>query len=259
MKKGSAMLYSALPSEAPAPAKSQPSRSPRKTIEGASSSISNAVVTSVNSARKIKDRACSLVSKKLLSSGKKGGTEEATPVIFFADDDPVVKDDSVAFVDPFSFENPESPDDKLDARDDAFSPSTIVPQRLFQEDRSNNNNFKFAPVEENSGEDCDVFTEMVSFDCPIFTIDSSCNRTLDDTSIDLSETIKSINDMSRKETKAFLKSIRAKKDADCESPEVWRDTMLPAWDGCFKRSESFTSCEWGPDGDDATSSNNLPS
>mmetsp|Transcript_18896 Transcript_18896/g.39654 ORF Transcript_18896/g.39654 Transcript_18896/m.39654 type:complete len:280 (+) Transcript_18896:264-1103(+) len=261
----SILYYSSLPNEAPPTAPTTPSRrkdaqqsqSPRKTMESAQSSISNVVSTSVNSARKIKVKACSFGPMKKLSAptvpiskGKKGRLDEVTPVIFYPDEDVVVKgeDDTITLVDPFSFEGAESPDDEKDDHEDSFSPSSVVPLRLFpgrnidsgiirkeEDDVFKFNTFNF------DGDD--------SFDRPIFAHDFNYNE--DDTSIDLSEAIKSINDLSTLEgTKAFIASIRAKNDVECKSLEaLWQDTKVP-WDG-FQRSPSFTTCEWDPKTDDS--------
>eukprot|EP00579_Thalassiosira_antarctica_P013650 CAMPEP_0201940662 /NCGR_PEP_ID=MMETSP0903-20130614/45633_1 /ASSEMBLY_ACC=CAM_ASM_000552 /TAXON_ID=420261 /ORGANISM="Thalassiosira antarctica, Strain CCMP982" /LENGTH=273 /DNA_ID=CAMNT_0048482515 /DNA_START=81 /DNA_END=902 /DNA_ORIENTATION=+ len=260
MKTDGSLYYSSLPNEAPQTGKAQttptrrkdaqPSPSPRKTIESASSSISNAVVTSVNSARKIKDRARSFVPKKLFpvpsSKTKRGGLDEVTPVIFYRDEDAVTKrDGTMTFVDPFSFGDSKVPGDQKNTHDDFNSPTSVVPVRLFPED-SSKRNITSAAVTNNCKEGNDVFDEVVSFDCPIFTQDFNFNE--GDTSIDFSEAIRSINALSIKEIKSFRESIRAKKEAGCESLDMWQDSMLP-WDG-FKRSASFTMCEWDPKSDD---------
>jgi len=160
------------------------------------------------------------------------------------------------FVDPFSFEDAEVLEDgpKKDAHGDSNSPTSVIPVRLFpQEAIGSNNNFTFTECTDKHPKGEDFFEEMVSFECPIFTQDVTFNE--EDTSIDLSEAIKSINTRSMKDTKMFLESIRAKKKEEGESSsEVWESTKLP-WDG-FRKSPSFSLCEWDPTSDGTSSFEN---
>ncbi|KAL7530938.1 hypothetical protein ACHAWF_003567 [Thalassiosira exigua] len=247
--------YSSLPNDEkprtqagdPSPEKrkqTQPSLSPRKTIENASSSISTAVVTSVNSAIKIKDRARSFVPKKLwhaqciytpLGGCKRGGVDEVTPVIYYTDEDSVTKravEGEISFVDPFSFEES---DDQCDKEDDPGLGSP-APVRLFPDESISEDAFPTS-FDDNSKDKIALFDEIVSFECPVFTVKFND----EDTSIDISEAIKSINELSTKEQiRAFRESISRKG----ESLEAWREPIL-SWDG-FTRSASFNMCEWDP-------------
>mmetsp|Transcript_31279 Transcript_31279/g.75617 ORF Transcript_31279/g.75617 Transcript_31279/m.75617 type:complete len:276 (+) Transcript_31279:656-1483(+) len=237
----------------------QSSPSPRKTIENASSSISNVVATSISSAKKLKNRARSFVPKKLLSaqctpmvSNREGGgdLDAFTPVIYYQDEDAVVKpakQGNTSFIDPFSFVDSDSPNDKKDA-DDYNSPTSVIPVRLFQEENSANNGTSAIAKESDKRENASFWKgEVVSFDCPMFTHDFKFNE--EDTSIDVGSTIKSINAMSiKEEIKSFRESIRAKREACEESLELWQDPIL-SWDG-FTRSESFTKCDWESHSDD---------
>mmetsp|Transcript_33052 Transcript_33052/g.69562 ORF Transcript_33052/g.69562 Transcript_33052/m.69562 type:complete len:279 (-) Transcript_33052:194-1030(-) len=273
---GNTLYYSSLlNNEAPQSGKAQvtptrrkdanPAPSPRKTIESASSSISNAVVTSFNSAKKIKDRARSFVPKKLLaaqctpatSGRKREGNdiildEAATPVMFYPDEDAVAKRVSrsnLTLVDPFSFEDSDSPDGKMGAND-FNSPTSVVPMRLFPEEVCSSSDDPSGTTTKTSIQENAVFDEVVSFDCPIFTQDFKFDP--EDTSIDMSEAIKSINAMSiKEETNNIRESIRARKEARDEGLELWQDPIL-SWDG-FTRSASFTKCKWEPKSDDTAS------
>lgn len=242
----------------PTKRRESPSPSPRKTIESAATSISNAVVTSMNSARRIKDAARSFVPRKLLAAqctqsatgGKAksaGEWDEGTPVIYYPDEVPVVKPDSVmTFVDPFSFGGGRDYDQK--------DVSSVIPVRLFPEDAMESKGAMYPIFEEGEEEKGDCFggQEVVTFDCPMFTF-NDLDTNVDDTSIEISEAIKSINAMSVKEIQSFRESISAAKKgkaAKDDSLEIWMDSesILP-WEG-FKRSQSFTTCEWEPNDDD---------
>lgn len=261
---GSSLYYSSLPNDGPKsksdkvealPTKrkdAQPSPSPRKTVESASSSISNAVVTSVNSARKIKDRARSFVPKKLACTpgiSRKGLLrDEVTPVIYYQDEDTVVKragQGALTYIDPFSFGDTESPGEENASDGNSTSPTSVIPVRLFPDDALSAIAASPDAVAKEGGEKNDFFDEVVTFDCPVFT---SQKFNEEDTSIDVSEAIKSINAVSIvEEAKAFRESIRAKREAVGESLEVWQEPLL-SWDG-FTRSSSFNICEWDPKSD----------
>ena len=232
--------------------------SPRTlSIESASSSISNAV----NSARKIKDRACSFVPKILYSQStsytpvtriKNKTADEMTPVIFYTDEDTVIKrvDQGTTFLDPFSFvEEADSPGAKKGGRD-FNSPASVVPVRLFHDDSSASNVASASVMDEcnnnsnhnnNREEKNDPFDEVVTFECPILTHDVDINE--DTSTADISEAIRSINVMSiKEESNSCRDAIYTKKEAKGKSCEGWRDATV-SWDG-FTRSPKFISCKW---------------
>lgn len=210
----------------------------------------------------MKDRARSLIPAKLLAAQctLRGGGDHllddaVTPVIYYPDQDVVTK--RVAhktLVDPFSFEvtfedSDGSSDDEKEDANDYNSPTSVIPVRLFQDDNSSIKVVTSSATGDSSKQKSNtvVFDEVVKFDCPIFTQDFKFNE--DDTSIELSEAIKSINAKSVKEEATFiLESVRNRKKTQ---GELWQDPIL-SWDG-FTRSSSFTKCvEWeDPKSDDA--------
>ena len=221
------------------------SLSPRKT---ASTSISDVVVTSFNSARKMTTIARSLVPKlqctPITSSRKGRQLDEVTPVIFYQDEDTVTKrvdEVNTSFIDPFSFGETESQDDNPE--DGSETNSSVAPVKLFPDDAFGGEvDIPLSTVAGNINEKKDLFTtdEVVTFDVPIFT-NAKFNE--EDTSIDISEAIKSINAVSIvDEARSIRKSIRAKRQAISESIVEWEEPIL-SWDG-FTKSSSFNKCQW---------------
>jgi len=258
---GTALYYSTLPNDTAPTEKAEttptkqnevhPSRSlsPRRTIGSASSSLSSVVATSVNSAKKITDRALSLVPRKLctpvtISRNRLGDLDEITAVIYYPDTDAVIKpvsQDLVTLVDPFSFEDSDLSPDKEDSKD-SKSPTSVVPVRLFPDDFTTKD-LASIDAEDSREEEEDLFGEVVTFDCPIFTNDFKFNE--EDSSFEFSEAIKSINAVSiKEETKSYLESIRANKRTGDKPSEAWQEHVL-SWDG-FTRVASFNTCEWDP-------------
>lgn len=223
--------YSSLPNDYDAgkAAKGSP-RSPRK---HASSSISHAVVTSVDSAKKMKNLARSYIPRKLCTPVKRmegsnalAFEDERTAVILFPDEDTLAKPavNSTAVVDPFSFERAESPAIDQEERN-VDSPTSVVRTVHFRFDDE----------------------EVVPFESDIFSADLDKDAAeADNTSIEISEAIKSINAISiSEEVKAIRASIRAERQAKDEAAELWQDSFSG-----FCKSENFTSCEWDPKSDD---------
>ena len=201
--------YSSLPNnEASNAGKVATPPSPRKAIESAATTISQAV----NSARAMRDRARSYVPKKLLAVQctpvkRVGGStdldaleEECTPVIYYTDEDAVAKRAAVkAFVDPFAFECSESSSSSPKEKDavDSNSPTSVVPVRLFAEEESisttrndsKKKSIPSVPAKDSSKQKSVVFGDVVTFDCPVFTPDPKLIHN-DDSSFEFSETIK---------------------------------------------------------------------
>ena len=221
---GAFLCYSSLPNDAHRAGTAkrkepQPFASPLKTF-------------AVNSARKFRDRAHSLASRKVPStqSGDKiPGMDEVTPVLHHEDDDAIKKrdrDDVTTFLDPFSFEGSAGPTDAF------YSPTSLVPVRLFPDDASNSNVFM---RKEGNG----IFGngKLDSFDSPIFTGDFKCSE--EESSIDINKITKTANNPRKT---CSRDSIQAKKTDASECLDASQDSKL-LWDG-FKRSASFTVCEW---------------
>ena len=237
--------------------------SPRKTLESASSSIFHAVTTSVSSARKITDRARSYVPKKLLAAqctytpvisnrSKERDIDATTPVIFYRDEDDVVKraaPGAAAFVDPFSFEDTDSLRRKEDEELNSPTSVALVPVRLFPAEEEEGEISKceaVTPVAANKSikkEKRVAFNDIVTFDCPVFTPDTSEKINDEDTSIAISESIKSINALSvSEETRSIRDSIRAISEEDNKSLDNWQGHVV-SWDG-FAKAASYQACKW---------------
>ena len=143
--------------------------------------------------------------------------------------------------------------DKKKTNDTARSPTSVIPVRLFNED-NNNSTRKDTTVSADTASDKKqmnsapdfFFEQVVTFDCPVFTI----NEKDDDTSsIQLSEAIKSINikdDIkSVKETLFEVKDARSVSSKCLESSGgTWRDTVV-SWEG-FTKSAGWRKSKWDP-------------
>lgn len=212
--------YSSLPNK-----KKQPPTSPVFT----SSSISLAVTSS---------------AKKLLSLFtplKRGALkEDEIPVIYYTDEDSrTVKRKVPAFIDPYSFVP--STDEKCGVgkkSGDFDSPTSVIPVRLFPEASDG------SVVDDDS-----IFDPVVTFECPVFSLDTTMKDDDDTTSLQLSEAIRSIN-IKDDDTKSVREKLRDMKDArsrqsSSESTDVWEDSTL-TWKG-FTRSSSWRKYEWKDD------------
>lgn len=197
----------------------------------------------------MRDAARSLLPKKFLLSpclpnapikGRRLSYDEyndddTTPVIFFQDEDAVIrkaKTDDESFVDPFAFDSklvndkivePKKKDTK--AQEPVCSPASVFGLFTVEEESSILDNFS-------ENED-----EAVFFDDPFFP--RSLTSVFDEnTSIDISESIQSINAPSICDE---FNTGEQDSDKDTGSPEQWFG---------FFNAESFTSCEWDPELED---------
>jgi len=239
-----AEYYSSLPNE-----KKQPT-SP----VFASSPISLAVTSASMSAKKL---LTSLVPTKLLSAQcsnstplKRGDIEEdEIPVIYFPDEDSrTVKRKVPAFIDPYSFV-PTTDENcgGVGKKSGNFnSPTSVIPVRLFPEAADGSVEVvSTAPLKDSGKLDDDsIFDPVVTFQCPIFSLDTTNSKDDDDTtSLQLSEAIRSIN-IKDDDTKSVREKLRDMKDARSRQSEsnVWEES----WVG-FTRSSSWRKYEWKDD------------
>ena len=241
-----AEYYSSLPNE-----KKQPT-SP----VFASSPISLAVTSASMSAKKL---LTSLVPTKLLSSQctnstplKRGDIEEdEIPVIYYPDEDSrTVKRKVPAFIDPYSFvpTTDENCGGVGKKSGDFNSPTSVIPVRLFPEAAADGSVevVSKAPLKDSGKLNNSIFP-VVTFECPVFSLDTTNSKDDDDTtSLQLSEAIRSIN-IKDDDTKSVREKLRDMKDARSRQSEsdVWEDSTL-TWKG-FTRSSSWRKYEWKDD------------
>ena len=260
--------YSSLPNNDKARAKNNaiPS-SPKKTmIESASSTI----LTS--SAKKMKNRArsfgkllsvqaCTPVKVKQQTDNDicdlLEAEDEITPIIYFPDNQDAIArrmaNRSATFIDPFAFSDVSTTNDKKNG-DDSNSPTSVIPVRLFPEESSSTSNDipEVAPAA-SSIKVNDVFEPVVTFDCPVFTLDSCKDQ--DDTSLQLSEAIKSINikdsiaSKSVREKFREMRESRSRRDGSIASMDTWQESF-PSWKG-FTRGSGWNKYKWEPKSDGA--------
>ena len=148
--------------------------------------------------------------------------DDITPVIYYADEDTVMKkpNDKQAFFDPFAFETGGEKEQRIEPKkkrpeEQICSPTSVFGLFTVEEESSFADHY--------SDED-----EVVFFDDPFFP--RSLTSVFDEnTSIDISESIQSINVPSVNE----------------DDEEVEKELSVPTeqWFGFFN-AESFTSCEW---------------
>lgn len=257
--------YSSLPNNDKARAKNTFPSSPKKMIESASSTI----LTS--SAKKMKNRArsfgkllsvqaCTPVKVKQQADNDicdlLKAEDEITPIIYFPDNQDVVAgrtaNRSATFIDPFAFSDVGITNDKKNG-DDSNSPTSVIPVRLFPEESSSTSNDipEVAPAASSIEVD-DVFEPVVTFDCPVFTLDSPQDcKDQDDTSLQLSEAIKSINikDSIASSTvrEKFREMRESRRDGSMASMETWQESF-PSWKG-FTRGSGWNKYKWEPKSD----------
>lgn len=151
--------------------------------------------------------------------------DDTTPVIYYADEDTVVKksNDKKAFLDPYAFESGVEKEQRIESKKKRPEEQVCSPTSVFG---------LFTVKEENSFVDyCSDEDEAVFFDDPFFP--RSLTSVFDEnTSLDISESIHSINAVSVNE--------------DGEEAEKDLDVPTEQWFGFFN-AESFTSCEWDPE------------
>ncbi|KAL7516454.1 hypothetical protein ACHAWX_001469 [Stephanocyclus meneghinianus] len=215
------------------------------------SSIPRAVTTTIHSAsQRMKNTARTLAPKRLLLSpclprapakprrrlGRDAyQDDDITPVIFYADEDAVVRRttaNEMSFVDPFAFEvRKDTPKEPKKETTKVRSPTSVTGMGLFTVEEEGS---VFANCSESEEE------EAVFFDDTFFP--RSLTRVFDEnTSFDLSEGIKSINSTSASDGMMCDEQRHGGEEACCESPEQWFG---------FFNAESFTSYEWDPELED---------
>lgn len=146
-----------------------------------------------------------------------GQDDDATPVIFYADEDTAVVRKETPYVDPFAFKDKPQPQllEQKKMKSKVASPTSVFAWGLFT-------------VEEESISDSE---EELFFDDPFFP--RSLTRVFDEnTSIDFSEGVKSINAYGGDEESVV---------EDYSEPEQWFG---------FFNKDSFASYEWDPELED---------
>ncbi|KAL3792694.1 hypothetical protein HJC23_009422 [Cyclotella cryptica] len=237
------------PMAKPMTSKSPTNRNESK-LKNRPSSIPRAVTTSIHSASKrMKNTARTLTPKRFLLSpclshkstnkaGRRLGNDsyqddDITPVIFYADEDAAARRtiaNEISFLDPFAFEATQDPPQEEPKKETTkvHSPTSVMGMGLFTVEEESS---VFANGSESEEEDA------VFFDDPFFP--RSLTRVFDEnTSIDLSEGIKSINAASVSDGVMAAEQGQAVED---ESPEQWFG---------FFNAESFISYEWDPELED---------
>ena len=251
--------YSSLPNNDKARAKNTIPSSPKKTI--ASSTILQSVNSATSSAKKMKNRArsfgkllsvqaCTPVKVKQQTDNDMcdllEAEDEITPVIYFPDQDAIARrmaNRSTTFIDPFAFSDDSSSDKKIG--DDSNSPTSVIPVRLFPEESSGTR----APAASSIKVD-EVFEPVVTFDCPVFTLDSQDCKDHDDTSLQLSEAIKSINikdSVTSKSVREKFREMKESRSGSIASMDTWQESF-PTWQG-FTRGSGWKKYKWEPKSD----------
>ena len=252
--------YSSLPNNDKARAKNTITSSPKKTI--ASSTILQSVNSATSSAKKMKNRArsfgkllsvqaCTPVKVKQQTDNDMcdllEAEDEITPVIYFPDQDAIARRmanrSTTTFIDPFAFSDDSSSEKK---NGDSNSPTSVIPVRLFPEESSSTSNDtpEVAPGASSIKVD-EVFEPVVTFDCPVFTLDSQDCKDHDDTSLQLSEAIKSINIKDSVASKSVREKFRemkeSRRDGSIASMDTWQESF-PTW----QKGSGWNKYKWEP-------------
>ena len=165
-------------------------------------------------------------------------------MIYFPDQDAIARrmaNRSTTFIDPFAFSDDSSSDKKIGDELDSNSPTSVIPVRLFPEESSSTSAASSIKVDE-------VFEPVVTFDCPVFTLDSQDCKDQDDTSLQLSEAIKSINIKDSVASKSVREKFRemkeSRRDGSIASMDTWQESF-PSWKG-FTRGSGWNKYKWEP-------------